>query len=102
MTSDIKRSAALELIRPRRKRNPISRAELSDLLKISDRQARSCIESLREEGVRICGTSCGNGYYFADNEEQFKQFIRDYESKAWTIIRRSRAMQNSEEGQVSL
>ena len=99
---DITLNKALELIQTRFIDNPISRTELSASLGVGDRTARHYIEKLREAGYRICGTSKDRGYYYPLSESEFEHFIKEYKSKAWTIIRRSNAMQGYTEGQVAM
>ena len=36
------------------------------------------------------------------NEKEFKDFLRDYESRAWTTIRRSRRMQFTVPKQIGM
>ena len=87
----------LEIITEHDKANPISRRELTDLFGMTDRNVRKNIEELRKKGHRICATSCDKGYYLAQTDEQFRRFLADYTSKAWSIIRTARAMEKGVE-----
>ena len=87
----------LETITSRDKANPISRHELIRMYGVPDRSIRRSIEELREKGHRICATSCDRGYYLAGSDEQFQRFLKDYTSKAYTIIRRAGAIEKGVE-----
>jgi biotin operon repressor len=64
-------------------RNPVRRSELVDVLDCkSDREARKCIEQLREKGYNIVNGCDGRGYYLASDEETLK----------YAAMRRKRAL----------
>ena len=82
---------------------PASRETLIVRTGLPDRQVRKHIEELREQGVRVCGTSRDKGYWIAANEKEYQAFRLDYMSKAKTIFRRTQAMDGQEiDGQVSI
>lgn len=92
----------LSLLKSGSKEKPISRFEIRLKTKLKDRVIRNYIGALRDEGHRVIGTSDENGYWIARTEEEYKEFRRNYTSKAATIMRRANAMDNYCEGQVEL
>ena len=82
--------------------NPVKRSTIEDKLSVSKRKAEILIGNLREDGYRICGMSGTSGYYIAKDEQEFKDFLHDYEARAWTTIRRSRRMQFTVPKQISM
>jgi biotin operon repressor len=62
---------------------PVRRSELIRVLDCkSDREARKCIEQLREKGYNIVNDGDGRGYYLASDEETLK----------YAAMRRKRAL----------
>lgn len=84
------------------KEHPVTREQISRQFCVGDRTARKMIEALREQGVRVCGLNEQEGCWIAKTQEEYERFRRDYASKAATIFRRMKNMDNqSEEGQVT-
>lgn len=85
---------------------PVSKLSMMAATGKSERAVRHCIENMREQGIRAVGTSDKAGYYIAENEKEYRQFRRNYMSKATTIFRRVRAMDAADpdqlDGQMSL
>lgn len=96
------KEAVLARIVARSRDNPISRADLAQETTLSDREVRRIIERLRNDGIRIAGTSRDKGYYLARTEKDYKDFRRDYLAKAFTMYRTVMAMDEATEGQVEL
>lgn len=92
----------LSLLAGSSKSNPVKRSTIEDKLSVSKRKAEKMIGALREQGYRICGMSGTSGYYFASSEQEFKDFLHDYEARAWTTIRRSRRMQFTVPKQIGM
>lgn len=92
----------LSLLAGSSRENPVKRSTIEDRLSVSKRKAEILIGNLREEGYRICGMSGTSGYYLAKDEKEFKDFLHDYEARAWTTIRRSRRMQFTVPKQISM
>lgn len=85
------------------KDNPVTREDIMSTFCVSDRTARKMIETLREKGVRVCGQNMDRGYWIAKSQKEYEVFRRDYVSKAVTIFRRAKNMDNqTDEGQVSI
>lgn len=84
------------------KEHPVTREQIMNTFKVSERKARKMIEELRRMGVRVCGLNTTEGYWIAKNQKEYERFRRDYLSKATTIIQITSNMDNqSEEGQVT-
>lgn len=82
--------------------NRISRTELAMLTKLDDRGARDIIESLRKKGIRI-GSGCGRkGYWLCRSEQEYRKFISEYSSRAYTVLKNKSAMDGYVEGQIRL
>lgn len=85
------------------KDKPVTRERIKNTFLVTDRTARSMIEELREQGVRVCGQNDIDGYWIAKTQEEYERFRRDYMSKAATIFRRVQSMDNqTNEGQVNI
>jgi len=80
----------------------IKRAELCQITSLSDRAMRNEIGKMRDNGVRICGTSRDAGYWLARGEDDFNKFLNDYSSPVWTKLRRINAMKSSVIGQIGM
>lgn len=76
------------------RRKPALKQEMMDATGKGEREVRHVIEDMREQGVRVVGSSDRAGYYIAENEKEYQHFRRNYISKAVTIFRRVRAMDN--------
>jgi len=64
-------------------KRPVRRSDLVKVLDCkSDREARKCIELLREKGYNIVNDGDGRGYYLASDEETIK----------YAAMRRKRAL----------
>jgi len=60
---------------------------------VNDRQVRSAIETLREDGWLICSLgSDSDGYYLAGNMKEYEEFRQFYTAYARTIFTRIRTM----------
>lgn len=75
---------------------PITREEMCRALKVPDRSIRRGIEELRRAGVRVVSLSDRYGYWLNDDYIKFRQQMI---SKASTILKTVRAMDNVVEGQ---
>lgn len=80
----------------------LSRYRLSKLTGKSDRKAREIIEELRGIGIRVGSESGAEGYWLIHSEEEYKTFIKQYCSRAYTIIDHKNAMDNYVEGQIRI
>lgn len=82
---------------------PVTRASIMIQFHITDRRARKMIEDLRDQGVRVCGLSKESGYWIAKTQSEYERFRRDYVSKATTILRRTKNMdERTDKRQVSM
>ena len=82
---------------------PVTRASIMIQFRITDRRARKMIEDLRDQGVRVCGLSKESGYWIAKTQSEYERFRRDYVSKATTILRRTKNMdERTDKRQVSM
>ena len=85
------------------KEHPVTRQEICHTFLVSDRKARNMIEELREQGIRVCGTSQAEGYWIAKTQKEYEAFRRDYTAKARTILRRAGNMDaETDERQVGM
>lgn len=89
----------LEALQGRDKDHPLTRSELRQIVGTRDSAARGVIQSLRYQGYRIVGTASAKGYWFAQDESEFKAFLREYTKKGYTIIEIGRRMEGYTEGQ---
>lgn len=93
----------LEALKTKSKKDPLTRRELKQITGMSrDSNARSVIKNLRSQGFRILSSSQAKGYWIAESEEDYKEFCREYSSKAYTILNILRAMDAHTEGQQSI
>lgn len=85
------------------KRRPrISRAELSRRTKLTDRQVRKTIESLRKKGERICSSSHEKGYWYAKTDKEYQDFRTEYIAGAVKRFETVKAMDGKLGGQYEM
>ena len=92
----------LDTLRDRSKENPLTRAELKQIVGTKDRRAREIIESLRSQGYRIVSTASAKGYWLARDEVEYRAFSAEYGKKAYTIMHNIHMMDQYTEGQESI
>lgn len=54
---------------------------------INDRRIRRAIEILRREGMLICNSGDGLGWYLAGDEDEYRAFRQSYGSHAFPIMK---------------
>lgn len=75
---------------------PQTRTELKMRLHVSDRHLRQAVEDLRMQGVPICSSSHGKGYWLGD-EADVEQTVIEYRARAKKIAKIADAMENRED-----
>lgn len=94
-------SQVQELIQKAGSQNPATRSELARLTGVPDRQVRFAIEDLRNSGERII-TSEKGGYYYAENEMQYRRWRVSISSRISKLSKMLKAMDERTEGQIEL
>lgn len=89
------------LIRNATPNRPITRRELARRAQVYDRTVRQAIERLRHSGHRIVASNEG-GYYYAENEAQYKAFRASIISRIVKESAMLKAMDGVAEGQVDM
>ena len=84
------------------KENPMDRRCYALVTGSSERSVRNAISVLRNEGVRVCATSHGYGYWIAKDEEEYSVFRSEYMSRANEIMKTVKAMDDAGEKQISI
>lgn len=84
------------------KKNPMDRRYYALVTGSSERAVRKAISVLRNEGVRVCATSHGYGYWIAKDEEEYNAFRGEYMSRANEIMKTVKAMDDAGEKQISI
>lgn len=74
--------------------NAVSRADLSRILNLPDRQVRRLIAMARDRGELIVSSPYGDGYYLSDDEGELKRQYRTNRSRALSILRQQRHIRN--------
>lgn len=69
---------------------PITRKDLSKTLEVSDRHTRKWIQKARDEGMVICNTQDGSGYYLPNSVEDLKRQYRQNQNRAISILRQQK------------
>lgn len=92
----------LSLVKEGTKEKPVSRFYLTLQTGMSDRKIRDTVGMLRDRRIRVCGTSNETGYWIAQTEAEYREFRRNYISKALTIIKRVKAMDGWMDGQMEM
>ena len=64
----------------------ITRPEICDILKCSDRKARKIIETARQEGLVIANMQDGKGYFLPTDYNDLKRLYRQNQSRALSIL----------------
>ena len=76
---------------PYGRNNAIRRADLVNLIGMSDRVVRQMIEDARQSGVVIINMQDGRGYYRPERREDLEYYIRQEEGRAKSIHRNLKA-----------
>lgn len=80
----------------------ITRMGLMRITGMKDRQARDVIEGMRAKKLRI-GSGLGKeGYWLIEDEAEYESFIREYSSRAYTVLKNKTAMDNYVKGQIRI
>lgn len=78
---------------------PIKREELAQLVphgrKDPDRLVRKYIEQMRRQGVRICSTPSGSGYWLERDNSKTRAFLKRYKHGALEILKTAKAMEDA-------
>lgn len=90
-----------ELIKKANSQRPVRRAELHRATGIDDRTVRYLIRKLRQRGERIISSAKG-GYYYAENEQQYKGWRNSILSRIIDMNIMVRAMDGATEGQIDM
>jgi len=76
---------------PYGRNNAIRRADLVNLIGMSDRVVRQMIEDARQSGIVIINMQDGRGYYRPEKREDLEYYIRQEEGRAKSIHRNLKA-----------
>ena len=79
--------------------HPITRAELAQIIpagsKDPDRVARKYIQQMRRQGIRICSTPGGSGYWLETDNKKARAFLKRYKHGAIEILKTAKAMEDA-------
>lgn len=64
------------------KENAISRQALTVLTGLNDRSNRQAIEDARRSGIKVISRSSSKGYYIADNDNDWLDFLNEHRRRA--------------------
>lgn len=90
---------------PYGRKNAVKRADLVNMIGLSDRLVRKLIEDARQSGVIIINMQDGRGYYRPEKREELEYYIRQEEGRAKSIHRNLKAAKKALrtiEGQLTL
>lgn len=90
---------------PYGRKNAVKRADLVNMIGLSDRVVRKLIEDARQSGVIIINMQDGRGYYRPEKREDLEYYIRQEEGRAKSIHRNLKAAKKALreiEGQLTL
>ena len=90
---------------PYGRKNAVKRADLVNMIGLSDRLVRKLIEDARQSGVIIINMQDGRGYYRPEKREDLEYYIRQEEGRAKSIHRNLKAAKKALreiEGQLTL
>ena len=76
---------------PYGRKNAVKRADLVNMIGLSDRLVRKLIEDARQSGVIIINMQDGRGYYRPEGKEDLEYYIRQEEARAKSIHRNLKA-----------
>lgn len=68
----------------------VTRGQIAEILRVSDRKARKIIAEAREEGLIICNTQDGNGYFLPKTAEDLRRQYKQNQSRALSILRQQK------------
>lgn len=69
-----------------------TREQLAEHLGLSDREMRRVIEALRADGNRICSDNKSKGYWIAQTDKEYIDFVPQYIGRAYKQLRTLAAM----------
>lgn len=72
------------------KSGKVTRAELNEILDVSDRKMRKWIETARQEGLVIANDQDGKGYYRPTTKEELIALYNQNQSRALAILRQQK------------
>lgn len=81
----------IEDLIPFGRNNAVKRADLVNILGMSDRVVRKMIEEARQSGIVIINMQDGRGYYRPEGKEDLEGYIRQEEGRAKSIHRNLKA-----------
>ena len=91
-----------EALKQTDKDNRLTRAKLVKITGIDDRRSRDLLEEMRAKGIRIGSGQGKEGYWLIRSELEYKKFIAEYSSRAYTVLKNKSAMDNYVEGQIRI
>lgn len=80
---------------------PISRYEITFKLKLSEREVRRSIETMRNRGVPICSNSTKGGYWLG-NAEDCRHTAAEYRAKAYKMLHTAAMLDGQLDGQIEM
>ena len=80
----------------------VSRRELKDVTKLTDRQSRKIIENLRSKGAWIVTGDDGYGYKYTTDRRELEEFLWAYTARSKTIFRNAAAMGSNDPNQIKM
>jgi len=97
-----KTAVAYEMLLDLKDGERLTRRDLVFRLKLPDRTCRGIIEDLRRSGVRVCSGGGAPGYYLARTDEEYRDFEREYLSRAYKALATAKRMRESNGGQMKI
>lgn len=80
----------------------VTRRQLKDVTKMTDRQSRKVIESLRSKGAWIVTGDGGYGYKYTTDRRELEEFLWVYTARSKTIFRNAAAMGANDPNQIGM
>ena len=87
-----KTTAQLLCLLRRGEKNAVSRKDLCAVMEMSDRSMRKAVSLARLEGLCICNTQNGDGYFLGDTVAELKKQYNQVESRGRHIFAQLNAL----------
>lgn len=100
--SPLTETEARVLLYLKEKEGTVTRRELKDVTKMTDRQSRKVIESLRSKGAWIVTGDEGHGYKYTTDRRELEEFLWVYTARSKTIFRNAAAMGANDPNQIGM
>ena len=81
------------------KENALTRAELCDMMKVTDRAVRLMIAEARAEGAIIINAQDGKGYYLSEDPADLRRQYNSNRRRALSILRQQKFLRRKLEAE---